>query len=84
MDTKGANSLRGYTIGVAIVPYLPKLQQRRFIEIFQKLKSVSERIITAKYNSVFAKLTAVVCHAPTDLEDAENDEKLSLYSITAR
>jgi len=40
-------------------------------------KPVSERIITARYNSAFAKLTAVVCYAPT--EDAEEDEKVSFY-----
>ncbi|XP_055997865.1 craniofacial development protein 2-like [Ostrea edulis] len=40
-------------------------------------KPVSERIITARYNSVFAKLTAVVCYAPTD--DAEDEEKISFY-----
>ncbi|XP_048735691.2 craniofacial development protein 2-like [Ostrea edulis] len=40
-------------------------------------KPVSERIITARCNSAFAKLTAVVCYAPT--EDAEEDEKVSFY-----
>ncbi|XP_056021988.1 craniofacial development protein 2-like [Ostrea edulis] len=40
-------------------------------------KPVSERIITARYNSAFAKLTAVVCYGPTD--DAEDEEKISFY-----
>ncbi|XP_048743102.2 uncharacterized protein LOC125656542 [Ostrea edulis] len=40
-------------------------------------KPVSERIITARYNSAFAKLTAVVCYAPID--DGEDEEKISFY-----
>ena len=36
-------------------------------------KPISERIIKARYNSVFAKLSVIVCYAPTD--DAEDEEK---------
>ncbi|XP_062611962.1 uncharacterized protein LOC134273760 [Saccostrea cucullata] len=49
-------------------------------EVYRSLlewKPVNERIITARFNSAFAKLTVVVCYAPTD--DAEDDEKVSFY-----
>ena len=32
-------------------------------------KSASERIITARYNSAFAKFTTVVCYGPTEDPD---------------
>jgi hypothetical protein len=38
---------------------------------------VSERIIKARYNSAFAKLTTIVCYAPT--EDADEEEKDVFY-----
>jgi len=40
-------------------------------------KPVSERIIMARFNSAYAKLTSIVCYAPT--EDTEDDEKDSFY-----
>ena len=40
-------------------------------------KPISERIIKARYNSAFAKLSVTVCYAPT--EDAEDEEKDIFY-----
>ena len=40
-------------------------------------KPITERIITARFYSRFAKLTTIVCYAPT--EDAEEDEKDHFY-----
>ena len=40
-------------------------------------KPISERIIKARYNSAFAKLSVIVCYAPT--EDAEDEEKDTFY-----
>ena len=40
-------------------------------------KPISERIIKARYNSKFAKLSVIVCYAPT--EDAEDEEKDTFY-----
>ena len=40
-------------------------------------KPVSERLITARYDSAFAKLTVIVCYAPT--EDALEEDKDTFY-----
>lgn len=40
-------------------------------------KPIDDRIIKARYNSAFAKLTVIVCYAPT--EDSEDDEKNNFY-----
>ena len=38
---------------------------------------INERIIKARYNSWFAKLSFIVCYAPT--EDAEEEQKDTFY-----
>lgn len=42
-----------------------------------KWKPVKERIITARYNSAFAKLTVIVCYGPT--ENSVDVEKDTFY-----
>ena len=40
-------------------------------------KPISERIIKARYNSAFAKLSVIVCYAPT--EETEDEEEDTFY-----
>ena len=44
---------------------------------FLEWKPVSERLLKARYNSAFAKLTTIVCYAPTD--DPKEEEKVAFY-----
>ena len=45
-------------------------------------KPISERLIKARYNSTYAKLTVIVCYAPT--EDTEEEEKDTFYDSLQR